>query len=166
MVLVLAMAQSVISEGIILVAVVIAAATISQVFLSSIGGLQQGSIAMSEKLSDKMETEVVILKAVNTSDTTVKVWIKNTGSSIIPSAYIKEGDVLFGEFGNFAYQEYSESGAGWKFTILGGSDNNWQVSETIEITVTAASVFVEGDYYFSFITHNGVKDEVIFTVGD
>lgn len=166
MVLVLAMAQSVVSDGIILVAVVIAAATISQVFLSSIGGLQQGSIAMSEKLSDKMETEIVVLKAVNTSDTTVKVWIKNTGSSIIPSANIKEGDVLFGEYGNFAYQTYSESGAGWKFSILGGSDNNWQSSETIEITVTTVSAFSEGDYYFSYITHNGVKDEVIFTIGD
>ena len=72
------MASSTVSDGIVLVAVVIAAATISQVFLSSIGGLQQGSIAMSEKLSDKMETEIVILKAVNTSSTTVKVWIKNS----------------------------------------------------------------------------------------
>ncbi|MCW4013457.1 MAG: flagellin [Candidatus Bathyarchaeota archaeon] len=160
------MAQSVVSDGIILVAVVIAAATISQVFLSSIGGLQQGSIAMSEKLSDKMETEITVLKAVNTSDTTVKVWIKNTGTNIIPSAYIMEGDVLFGEYGNFAYQTYSESGAGWTFTILGGSDNNWQGSETIELTITSASAFSEGDYYFSYITHNGIKDEVIFTIGD
>lgn len=160
------MAQSVISEGIILVAVVIAAATISQVFLSSIGGLQQGSVMMSEKLSDKMETEIAILKAVNTSETTVKVWIKNIGSNIIPSAYIKEGDILFGEYGNFGYITYSETGVGWKFTILGGSDNNWQGSETIEITVTSATEFNAGDYYFSYITHNGVKDEVIFTIGD
>ena len=160
------MSQSVVSEGIILVAVVIAAATISQVFLSSIGGLQQGSIAMSEKLSDKMETDIAILKAVNTSDTTVKIWIKNTGSSIIPSASIKEGDVLFGEYGNFGYQTYSETGTGWKFSILGGTDNNWQSSETIEIMITTSTEFNEGDYYFSYITHNGVSDEIIFTIGD
>ena len=160
------MAQSIVSEGIVLVAVVIAAATISQVFLSSIGGLQQGSIAMSEKLSDKMETEITILKAVNTSETTVKVWIKNVGSNIIPVAYIQQGDVLFGEYGDFGYLEYSESGAGWSFSILSGSDNNWQSSETIEILVTSATAFTDGDYYFSFTTHNGVNDEIIFTIGD
>ena len=160
------MSQSVVSEGIILVAVVIAAATISQVFLSSIGGLQQGSLAMSDKLSDKMETEIAILKAVNTSDNTVKVWIKNVGSSIMPADSIKIGDVLFGEYGDFDYIMYSESGAGWKFSILGGSDNNWQSSETIEVTVTSDTPFSGGDYYFQYITHNGVSDEIIFTIGD
>ncbi len=160
------MAQSVVSEGIILVAVVIAAATISQVFLASIGGLQRGSIMMSEKLSDKMETEIEILKAVNTSDTTVKVWVKNVGSSIIPSASIKEGDVLFGEYGGFDYIDYSESGQGWRFIILGGSDNNWQAGETIEILVTSGSTLSGSDYFFSYIAHNGVKDEIIFTIGD
>jgi len=160
------MAQSIVSEGIVLVAVVIAAATISQVFLASIGGLQQGSIGMSEKLSDKMKTEIAILMAVNTSDTTAKVWIKNIGTTIMPAAVIKEGDVLFGEYGNFSYQTYSESGAGWNFSILGGSDNNWQSSETIEITITSLSAFTQGDYFFSFTTHNGINDDIIFTIGD
>ena len=160
------MGSSVISEGIILVAVVIAAATISQVFLSSIGGLQQGSIAMSEKLSDKMETEIAILKAVNTSSTTVKVWIKNVGSSIMPLDSVKGGDVLFGEYGNFDYLTYSESGAGWDYTILGSTDSNWQPSETIELTVTSTSDFAKGDYFFSYTTHNGINEELIFSIGD
>ena len=160
------MGSSVVSEGIVLVAVVIAAATISQVFLSSIGGLQQGSVAMSEKLSDKMETEIAILKAVNTSSTTVKVWIKNVGSSIMPLDSVKIGDVLFGEYGNFDYLTYSESGAGWDYTVLGSTDSNWNPSETIEITVTTASALAKGDYYFSYTTHNGVNEELYFSIGD
>lgn len=149
-----------------LVAVVIAAATISQVFLSSIGGLQQGSLAMSEKLSDKMETEISLLKAVNTSETTVKVWIKNVGSSIMPLGSVKEGDVLFGEYGNFDYLTYSESGAGWDYSVLGSTDTNWNPSETIEMTITSASAFTKGDYYFSYTTHNGVNEELYFSIGD
>ena len=160
------MASSTVSDGIVLIAVVIAAATISQVFLSSIGGLQQGSIAMSEKLSDKMETEIVILKAVNASSTTVNVWIKNIGSTIMPSGSIENGDMLFGEYGGFDYITYNESGVGWDYSILGSSDNNWQESETIEITITTASDLVKGDYYFQYITHNGVKDDLIFSIGD
>ncbi len=149
-----------------LVAVVIAAATISQVFLSSIGGLQQGSVAMSEKLSDKMETEIALLKAVNTSSTIVKVWIKNVGSSVMPLDSVKNGDVLFGEYGDFDYLTYSESGAGWDYSILGSTDSNWNPSETIEMTITNASDLVKGDYYFSYTTHNGVNEELIFSIGD
>ena len=159
------MGSSVVSEGIILIAVVIAAATISQVFLSSIGGLQQGSIALNEKLSDKMKTEIAILKAVNTSSTKVKVWIKNVGSSTMPLGSVKGGDILFGELGNFEYLTYNESGSGWDYAILGSTDSNWQPSETIEITVTSASAFVKGDYYFSFTTYNGVNEELIFSIG-
>lgn len=160
------MGSSVISEGIVLIAVVIAAATISQVFLSSIGGLQQGSVVMSEKLSDKMETEISILKGVNTSDTTVKVWIKNVGSSIMPLESVRIGDVLFGEYGEFEYLTFSESGAGWDYDILGSTDSLWQPSETIEITVTTASVLAKGDYFFSYTTHNGINEELIFSIGD
>ncbi len=160
------MGSSVISEGIVLVAVVIAAATISQVFLSSIGGLQQGSVVMSEKLSDKMETEISILKGVNTSDTTVKVWIKNVGSSIMPLESVRIGDVLFGEYGDFTYLTFSESGAGWDYDILGSTDSLWQPSETIEITVTSATVLAKGDYFFSYTTHNGINEELIFSIGD
>ena len=160
------MGSSVISEGIVLVAVVIAAATISQVFLSSIGGLQQGSVVMSEKLSDKMETEIAILKGVNTSDTTVKVWIKNVGTSIMPLESVRIGDVLFGEYGDFDYMTFSESGTGWDYDILGSTDSLWQPSETIEITVTSATVLVKGDYFFSYTTHNGINEELIFSIGD
>lgn len=160
------MASSTVSDGIVLIAVVIAAATISQVFLSSIGGLQRGSVVMSEKLSDKMETEIAILKAVNTSSTTVKVWIKNVGRSIMPLDSVKAGDVLFGEYGDFDYLTFNETGAGWDYNILGSTDSNWQPSETIEVTVTSASDFAKGDYYFSYTTHNGINEELIFSIGD
>jgi archaellum component FlaG (FlaF/FlaG flagellin family) len=160
------MASSTISDGIVLIAVVIAAATISQVFLTSIGGLQRGSVVMSEKLSDKMETEIAILKAVNTSSTTVKVWVKNVGRSIMPLDSVKAGDILFGEYGDFDYLSFSESGAGWDYDILGSTDSHWQPSETIEITVTSGSDLNKGDYYFSYTTHNGINEELIFSIGD
>lgn len=160
------MASSTVSDGIVLIAVVVAAATISQVFLSSIGGLQRGSVVMSEKLSDKMETEIAILKAVNTSSTTVKVWIKNVGRSIMPLDSVKIGDVLFGEYGNFDYLSFNETGAGWDYSVLGSTDSNWNPSETIELTVTSESDFATGDYFFSYTTHNGINEELIFSIGD
>jgi len=159
------MSQSVISEGILLVAVVVAAATISQVFLANVVGLQSGSVSMAERLASKMETDICILGAVNQSETVVKVWLKNTGSETIPSALVKEGDVLFGEYGGFSFLEYSEAGSGWRFTVLDGVDSDWHPGETLEVTVTSSTTLTRGDYYFAYITHNGIKDEIHFSLG-
>ncbi|MBN2335072.1 hypothetical protein JXL21_05890 [Candidatus Bathyarchaeota archaeon] len=160
------MASSIVSEGIVLVAVVIAAAALSQVFLSSMAGLEHGTLSMSERLSDKMQTSVDVISAVNTSSTTVKVWVKNTGETTIPSAVVEQSDILFGRFGNFSHVFYSESGAGWSYTILNSEDDHWQGAETLELTITTSSDLVKGDYYVCFNTYNGVDDELYFSIGD
>ena len=156
---------SYISDGIILIGVVIAAATLSQVFISSMAGIQESSAAISRELSGKIKTSIEIITAVNSSDTTAEVWVKNIGTSIMPPALVMESTILFGEYGNFEYVAYSESGVGWSYALLNGDDNNWHRSETIQITITSASAFQKGDYYFAIATHNGVMEELIFTIG-
>ncbi len=160
------MASSIVSEGIVLVAVVIAAAALSQVFLSSMAGLEHGTLSMTDRLNDKMQTSIDVISAVNTSSTTVKVWVKNTGASIIPSTVVEMSDVIFGRIGEYSHVQYAESGPGWTFTLLNSADTNWQDSETIEITITTSSELGKGDYYFRFNTYNGVDDELYFTIGD
>lgn len=159
------MSSSLLSEGIILIAVVVAAATLSQVFLASMTGIQSNSVSISERLGDKMKTSFEVITAVNSSSSRVKIWVKNTGTAIIPSALVKESDVFFGPIDDFNYVDYSETGPGWNFTLLNSNDANWQQSETIEILVTSSTSLVKADYYFAFISHNGVKDEAFFTVG-
>jgi archaellum component FlaG (FlaF/FlaG flagellin family) len=160
------MASSVVSEGIVLVAVVIAAAALSQVFLSSMAGLEHGTLSMTDRLNDKMQTNVDVISAINTSSTTVKVWVKNTGTSIIPATVVEMGDVIFGRIGEYSHVQYADSGVGWDFALLNSDDTNWQDSETIEITITTALELEKGDYYFRFNTYNGVDDELYFTIGD
>ena len=160
------MASSIVSEGIVLVAVVIAAAALSQVFLTSMAGLEHGTLSMSDRLSDKMKTSIDVISAVNTSSTTVKVWVKSTGTSIIPSTVVEMSDIVFGRIGEYSHIQYAESGPGWAFTLLNSDDTNWQDSETIEITITTSSDLEKGDYYFRFNTYNGVDDELYFTIGD
>jgi archaellum component FlaG (FlaF/FlaG flagellin family) len=160
------MASSIVSEGIVLVAVVIAAAALSQVFLTSMAGLEHGTLSMTDRLSDKMKTSIDVISAVNTSSTTVKVWVKNTGTSIIPATVVEMSDIIFGRIGEYSHVQYAESGPGWDFIILNSDDTNWQDSETIEITITTSSELAKGDYYFRFNTHNGVDDELYFTIGD
>jgi len=159
------MASSIVSEGIVLIAVVVAAAMLSQVFLTTMTGIEQSSITMSKRLGDKMETSVKVLSAVNSSSTSVKVWVKNTGTNIIPSSVIERSDVLFGTYGNYDYVDYSEAGVGWDFTLLNSDDTNWQNGETVEITITTSAALAKGDYYFSFNTFNGVSDDHYFSIG-
>ncbi|HEX9913442.1 MAG TPA: hypothetical protein VGB32_00845 [Candidatus Bathyarchaeia archaeon] len=159
------MASSIVSEGIILIAVVVAAAMLSQVFLTTMTGIEQSSVTMSERLGDKMKTSIKIISAVNSSSTTAKVWVKNTGTNIIPSAVIEKSDVIFGRFGAFNYVDFSETGVGWDFVLLNSEDTHWQNGETMEITITAAAAFIKGDYYVCFNTFNGVDDELYFSIG-
>jgi archaellum component FlaF (FlaF/FlaG flagellin family) len=159
------MASSIVSEGIVLIAVVVAAAMLSQVFLTTMTGIEQSSITMSERLGDKMKTSVKVISAVNSSSTSVKVWVKNTGTNIIPSAVVEQSDVLFGRLGEYSYVEYSELGVGWDFALLNSDDTNWQNGETMEITITTSAALATGDYYVCFNTFNGVSDEHYFSIG-
>ena len=160
------MSSSIVSEGIILVAVVIAAAALSQVFLTSMAGMEHGTLSMTDRLSDKMKTNFNVISAVNTSSTTVKVWVKSTGTSIIPSTVVEMSDIIFGRIEEYSHVHYAESGPGWAVTLLNCDDTNWQDSETIEITITTSSDLEKADYYFRFNTYNGVDDELYFTIRD
>lgn len=161
------MSSSAISEAIILIGVVIAASTLSQVFLTSISEIQASSIETSDRLSEKMKTNIKVLYAANVSQSAVKIWVKNIGSVTLSPPLIENCDLLFGRIGgNIELYTYSASGVGWNYTILNGIDSKWHPGETMELALTPSESLSQGQYYVSFATHNGVKDEHLFSVGE
>ncbi len=115
----------------------------------------------SKYLSERIKTSLKILYAVNASST-VKIWIKNVGSSIIAPSDIEKANVFFGK--DLACYTYSASGVGWSYTILSGAEN-WRPNETLEVTLTPSTPLTAGQYYVSFVSHNGVKDEYTMSIG-
>lgn len=157
--------SSVISEGIILVAVVVAASLISATFLTGIVDLSGSTISSTKDIGDTIKTSVKIVHAVNISSTETKVWVKNIGSVPLFSGNLEDCDLYFGEDGKFTYYDYQPSGVGWSYTLLEPTGDKWNPQDTLEITVTSGSTLAKGDYFVSFSTHNGVNDEEYFSIG-
>lgn len=157
--------STVVSEGIILIAVVISAAMLSTTFMSGIADLQSSTLVSTKEISETIKTSVNVIHAVKFTSTKTKVWVKNVGSTVIYTNSIENSDIYFGEDGDFSYYDYVPSGEGWAYTLLESGATKWYPQDTIEITVTSASSLVNGDYYVSFTTHNGVKDELYFSIG-
>ena len=159
------MSSSILSEAIVMIAVILAASTVTQAFLLSMSRMEYSSIITAKDLAERIRTSVKIIHATNSSQTQVKFWVKNVGSSSFSPQEISMSDVFFGRVGNFQRYEYSNSGVGWNYTILSDDDEYWESGETMEVTIHLSQTLTAGDYYASFITHNGIKSEKFFSIG-
>jgi flagellar protein FlaG len=159
------MSSSVTSEAIILIAVVVAAVALSQSFISAVSMIQDKAGASSKAMADKISTSVKIIYAAEVNTTTARVWVKNIGTSTIHDPNIIDSDLFFGRPGGFDWYGYSKSGIGWSYKVLGDVTEGWRPGETIEIDITSTKVITSGDYYVSYITYNGVKSELYFSIG-
>ncbi|MCB2171491.1 flagellin [archaeon] len=157
--------SSVVSEGIILVAVVVAASMISFTLINGINDIQSSTLTSTKEIGDTIKTSIKIVHAVNTSDTQFKIWVKNVGSTSIHEIEIEQADLYFGKLDEFQIYQYQASGFGWTYTILGDSATRWTPQSTLEILLTLENPVTDGDYFVSFTTHNGVKDDDYFSIG-
>jgi archaellum component FlaF (FlaF/FlaG flagellin family) len=155
------MSGSMVSEGIVLLGIVLAASMLSQVFITSMTNIQRSSIESSKYLSDRIKTSIKIIYASNSSST-VKIWVKNVGSLDIAPSDIQRANIFFGK--DLSCYTYAETGIGWKYRILSGA-TSWLPDETLEVTLRPSSPLNAGQYYLSFVTHNGVKDEYTMSIG-
>ena len=158
--------SSTVSEGIMMIAVVIAAVTLSQSFLQSMNVIQTKAGETSTTLGDKISTDVKIIYADKVNETSIKVWIKNTGDSILFPSNIADSDIFFGDENNIERVNYNITGFGWNYNILSEDTSRWRQGETIEIQITL-NIPTSGanEYYVSFVTHNGVKTHLYFNQG-
>ena len=75
--------SSIVSEGIILVAVVVAASVLSVTFMSSIADIQSSTLSSTADIGDAIKTYVKIIHVVKTGNNEAKVWVKNVGNNPI-----------------------------------------------------------------------------------
>ena len=155
--------SSVTSEAIMLIAIVVGAVALSQSFLVSVSVLQNNAASSSIAMGEKISTDVKIIYGSGLNATTARVWIKNIGTSTIHDPYITDSDLFFGPQGTFEWYGYSKSGTGWRYQKLGEGEG-WRPGETIELTITAAKTITSGEYYVRYVTYNGIKSELYFTI--
>lgn len=155
--------SSTVSEGIMLIAVVVAAVTLSQSFLQSMNIIQTKAGETSTILGDKLSTNVKIINVYMANETSIKVWVKNTGDSVLYPTNIADSDVFFGDEKGVERLNYNVTGVGWNYAILSEDTSRWRQGETIEILITLGAPITAADEYFvSYVTHNGVKTNLYF----
>lgn len=151
-----------ISEGIILVASVIVAASLSGVVLSKAGALNSAFTISSEAQQEATLTKIKIVYAIGTSSSpTVNVWVKNVGST--PVKNTDKVDVYFGAIGATTSVAYNATGNP-KWVYNPSTVNVWQIKDTVRIDITMSSnLAASTTYMVKIVTPNGVTDEYIFS---
>ncbi|MHC1635620.1 MAG: hypothetical protein ACXQTS_03220 [Candidatus Methanospirareceae archaeon] len=159
------MAENVITLSIVTIACVICATMLITSFYPAANRASSSVVSSSAKLSERIKTSIDIIAEVNQSSYEY-VWVKNIGSVEIPN--VESSDVFFGKVGDFQRIPYDESLSltpSWNYLIENDDgDGEWDVGETINITIKYSSEIVSGDYYVKIVLYNGISDEEIFSV--
>lgn len=107
----------------------------------------------------RLRTDFKLVTSVANS-TYVNVWMKNTGSQVVPNTDILRSDVFAGPTGD--YGRISD----WTFTIFDlNGNNNWDPGETLQISARPSTMPASGNpVYFQFILPNGIWRSTEFNV--
>lgn len=152
--------SSVLTEGILTIAVVIAASTVAAVFVQSSYQLNQAQSSYFAMASDSASTAVRVVFAINSSERGITAWVKNTGRSYFSEGQIRQFDVFAGPAGAPKYIPYNGTFSGWSFSIASDydSDGNLDPGETLQISIWLDYSLSAGDYVVKVVTHNGISD--------
>ncbi|MGI0020731.1 MAG: flagellin [Nitrososphaera sp.] len=150
-----------ISEGIMLMASVIVATSLSGMVIGKTSALNSAFTVSSEAQKDLILTKIKIVYAAgNSTSPAVKVWVKNTGST--PLANTDKLDVYFGKIGSSSKVPYNAGSAPkWVYST---AVTQWQVKDTVQIDITSsANLSASSTYVVRIATPNGVTDEYLFS---
>jgi len=156
-------------EAIITIAVVVGASALAYAFTAGASTLTATYIESQRAESVKVKTAVKVVFAANSSETEVRVWVKNVGLTWMAGDLVARGDVFFGPSGNFTRIPHYEEGMAppyWTYEIAEDLDGDgvWDPSETIVITIVLSEPLQPGEYYVKYVTYNGVSDCMWFSI--
>ncbi|MEM2141017.1 hypothetical protein [Nitrososphaera sp.] len=149
------------TEGIMLVASVIVATSMSGMVISKTGILNSSFAISAETQKDIILTKIKVVYATGTSSSQVaKVWVKNVGSATITNT--DKLDVYFGKVGSTTRIPYNAgSNPTW---VYSAGVTQWQIKDTVQIEITNdANLSANSTYVVRIVTPNGVADEYLFS---
>lgn len=156
------MASGLIGEAILIIASVIVAGTVAGVVLSQVGVFESTITATTDSQQDKLLTDIDIIFASNSSDTTANFWVKNTGKN--PLVDNTKVDVYFGPIGQVQRYTFSPGGSDNSWQFHPSTPNVWQQMDTVQFNVTENDLSKGVTYEIVVTTPNGISDEYIFSI--
>jgi len=157
------MASGVVSEGILIIASVIIAGMITGIVISKVGTFEGYYTATTEAQKEKMLSKFEIIHVSQLNNTSVNIWIKNTG--LTPIQELDSVDVYFGKINSVNFVGYS-SGSTPQWVFNGTTPSSvWSQGDTIQITLQDGSALPSStSHLVQFTISNGVSDDYIFSI--
>ncbi len=158
------MSAGVISEGVLIIASVIVAGLITGIVISKVGTFEGYYTATTEAQKEKMLSKFEIIHVSQLNNTSVNIWIKNTG--LTPIQKLGLVDAYFGQINSVDFVGYSSgSTPQWVFQGSTTTSSVWSQGDTIQITLQDDSALQNNQSYLvQFTIANGVSDDYIFSV--
>ncbi|MGC8936336.1 MAG: hypothetical protein ACP5KV_03095 [Candidatus Methanomethylicaceae archaeon] len=160
--------SSPISESIITIAVILAAATISTAMIQSLNQISSVGNSLLSSAEDSLAVKFKIVFAAKNSVDLIKIWIKNTGVNEVDSSVLSKFALFAGPKGNVSFIPFSASNPpSWNYSLINDLDSDLCIDpgETIEVEISFGSEVTPGDWYVRFITPFGTFAEYTFSVG-
>lgn len=164
------MAEETISTAILTVATIIATVVLLNAIYPSLYSASGSILSMSNAASDRIKTDLRVLTEYPGADSNghfvLVAWVKNTGSSTIGAASLKNMDLYLYTGGGMASRiSQSDSAPGWSYIILNGDGNmDWNPGETLQVTLNYGSPLPKGTMKFRLALDNGVFTEDTFSL--
>ena len=153
------MSSETIVSALFLISAVVAAGVLINSVFPIISRTTETFGSVSHSTDTQMRTDIKIVNTYANTTSGATIWLKNVGSSRIPSADLDQSDIFIGSPGDF--ERYSLAN---HYTILESANNFWDPGETLQIDIQSTKIPDAGNTgYFGIVLPNGVKRDVQFT---
>ncbi len=159
--------SSIVAEGIMLVAVVIASAVFASAIVDRMSQVNEAIKMSMKQQAESMMTKIAIAYATYDDATGLFIiYVKNIGK--YPILAINKMNVYFGEYGKAQLYTYDVDGmlspGEWSFIEIDGKKANvWEPGETLEILIYNTTA-VSDPCFVKIVTPSGVYAEEEFTI--
>lgn len=154
------MPSTVVVEGLLIVAGIVAASVLAGAVINKIGAFDSTLTMSANNQKNILLTKIKIIYATNSETDQADIWIKNIGAAPIISP--ETMDVFFGEIGQVQRIPYDATTTPtWNFTE---PLDVWQKQETVEIEIFNDVPFASNTYSVTVTAPNGVEDEHVFAI--
>ncbi len=154
------MPSTVVVEGLLIVAGIVAASVLAGAVINKIGAFDSTFTMSANNQKNILLTKIKVIYATNSETDKADIWIKNIGAAPITSP--ETTDVFFGEIGQVQRIPYNTTSTPtWNFTE---PLDVWGKQETVEIEIFNDVDFASNTYSATIITPNGVEDEHVFAI--
>jgi len=151
------MAREAIETSILVIATVVAVSSVSMALIPTVRDLANSYVSVSDNLNSKVKTSLEII-LINSTDSQVTLWMKNTGDTPISKDLISMSDLFLTSKNSTRHYSLKDATVS---IVNGDGDDYWDKGETLMISVNAS--LPSDEYTAVFVLYNGVKASDVFS---